>query len=56
MDLPTGPFALVWDGRVLGRGMVGSRGLVHEFGRAHAERFLAILEKRIRGADAPGPE
>ncbi len=56
MDLPTGPFALVWDGRVLGRGMVGSRGLVHEFGRAHAGRFLAILDGRARGADALGPE
>ena len=42
-SLPAGPVALVWEGRVLGRGMVGSRGLVHELGRADAERLLAII-------------
>lgn len=42
-SLPAGPVALVWEGQVLGRGMVGSRGLVHELGRADAERLLAII-------------
>ncbi len=56
-DLPAGPFALVWGGRVLGRGMVGSRGLVHELGRARAERLLAILRERADGvAGAPAPD
>ena len=41
--LPAGPVALVWEGGVLGRGMVGSRGLAHELGRADAERLLAII-------------
>ena len=44
-SLPAGPVALVWEGRVLGRGMVGSRGLVHELGRADAERLLAIIDE-----------
>ena len=64
-DLPPGPFALVWGGRVLGRAMVGSRGLVHELGRARGERLLAIIaEGGATGAlathapepaEAPGP-
>ena len=42
-DLPTGPVALVWEGIVVGRGMVGRRGLSHEIARAYAERLRTIL-------------
>lgn len=41
--LPTGPVAIVWDGVVLGRGMVSSKGLTHELGRSYAERLLTLL-------------
>ena len=40
---PTGPVAIVLDGVVLGRGVVGSRGLTHELGRSYAERLLTLL-------------
>ena len=52
--LPAGPVALVWEGRVLGRGMVGSRGLVHELGRADAERLLAIIGEAERAPPGAG--
>ncbi|MEX0936059.1 MAG: RsmB/NOP family class I SAM-dependent RNA methyltransferase, partial [Gemmatimonadota bacterium] len=43
-ELPTGPVAHVWEGTVLGRGMVGRAGLRQELGKAHAERLSRILD------------
>jgi NOL1/NOP2/sun family putative RNA methylase len=42
--LPVGPVALLWEGRVLGRGMAGRSGLRHQIGKAEAERLKAVLE------------
>ena len=53
--LPAGPVAIVWDGTVLGRGMVGSRGLTHELGRSYAERLLTLLSSDSPPLD-PGTE
>jgi hypothetical protein len=41
--LPIGPVALVSDGMVLGRGIVGRDGLRHEIPRASAERLKLLL-------------
>ena len=42
--LPVGPVALTWEGRVLGRGMVGRSGLRSEIGKAEAKRLRAVVE------------
>ncbi len=47
-ELPTavsrGPVALVWNGMVLGRGVVGAKGLRHELGRPYAQRLQELIE------------
>jgi NOL1/NOP2/sun family putative RNA methylase len=62
--LPVGPVALLWEGRVLGRGMVGRSGLRHQIGKAEADRLKAVLEiaqdqggaeRSGRGGLRPGP-
>jgi len=40
---PNGPVPLAWDGMVLGRGVMTANGLMHELGRAHAARLVALL-------------
>lgn len=45
--LPRGPVALVWNGDVLGRGMVGERGLSHELGKPHGRSLLRILSESV---------
>jgi hypothetical protein len=47
--LPVGPLALLGEGRVLGRGMVGARGLRHEIPGASAERLGLLLRKDGEG-------
>ena len=46
--LPVGPVALTWEGRVLGRGMVGRSGLRSEIGKADGKRLRAVVGT-IRG-------
>ncbi len=41
---PAGPVALLWEGRVIGRGIVGRTGLTHQIARAYADRLRAILD------------
>jgi hypothetical protein len=41
--LPVGPVALIWDGRVLGRGMVGRSGLRHQIGGSYADRLRTLV-------------
>jgi NOL1/NOP2/sun family putative RNA methylase len=46
---PTGPVALLWDGLVIGRGMIGAGGLRHEIPGESAKRLqvvLGLLESR----------
>ena len=40
---PNGPVPLAWEGMVLGRGVVTANGLIHELGRSHAARLVALL-------------
>ncbi len=42
---PPGPVALVWEGRVIGRGIVGRKGLTHQIAGAYVERLRAILSR-----------
>lgn len=44
--LPVGPVALLWEGMVLGRGMVGVGGLRHEIPGASAARLSTLLGVR----------
>jgi NOL1/NOP2/sun family putative RNA methylase len=51
-DLPVGPVAILWDGMVVGRGMVGGGGLLrHEIPGPSAERLRTLL-----GIDTPARE
>lgn len=43
-DAPLGPVAIVWRGRVLGRGMSGRPGLELQVPRSQATRLAALLE------------
>jgi NOL1/NOP2/sun family putative RNA methylase len=51
--LPVGPVALLWEGRVLGRGMVGRSGLRHQIGKAEADRLKAVLALVREDGGAP---
>jgi hypothetical protein len=44
--LPVGPVVLLWEGMVLGRGMVGVGGLRHEFPGESAARLSTLLGVR----------
>lgn len=53
-ELPRGPVALAWNDVVLGRGMVGGRGLSHELGKPRARSLLRLLPSNGRGRKSDG--
>jgi len=53
--LPIGPVALLWEGMVLGRGMVGRGGLSHEIPGASAERLSTLLGIHGTRGELEGP-